>query len=163
MPTPGDVDVVIASELMEAGRAILRGLVTPDRTTLITSTQRAYAVAEKERPGEGIGDPQAVAGAAQLAARRIIAFDMDALAQEAETVISAPLLGALAGSGALPFSRESFLAVIEVQWPKRCGLAHGFRGGICARGRECLATTELGATPGNRGDLPATLGDWRPG
>ena len=67
MPTPGDVDIVIASELMEAGRAILRGLVTPDRTTLITSTQRAYAIAEKERPGEGIGDPQAVAAAAQLA------------------------------------------------------------------------------------------------
>jgi indolepyruvate ferredoxin oxidoreductase beta subunit len=35
MPVPGDVDVVIASELMEAGRAILRGLVTPDRTTLM--------------------------------------------------------------------------------------------------------------------------------
>ncbi len=47
------------AELMEAGRAMLRGLVTPDRTTLITSAQRAYAaVAEKERPGEGIGDPK---------------------------------------------------------------------------------------------------------
>ena len=28
MPAPGDVDVVVASELMEAGRAILRGFVT---------------------------------------------------------------------------------------------------------------------------------------
>ena len=27
MPVPGEVDVVIASELMEAGRAVLRGLV----------------------------------------------------------------------------------------------------------------------------------------
>src|SRR5450759_3304348 len=35
MPVPGEVDVVIASELMEAGRAVTRGLVTPDRTTLI--------------------------------------------------------------------------------------------------------------------------------
>ena len=33
MPTPGDVDIVMASELMEAGRSVLRGLVTPDRTT----------------------------------------------------------------------------------------------------------------------------------
>src|SRR5919199_4926041 len=32
VPTPGDVDVVIAAELMEAGRSMLRGLVTPDRT-----------------------------------------------------------------------------------------------------------------------------------
>ena len=37
MPTPGDVDVVIASEFMEGGRAILRGIVTPERTTLIAS------------------------------------------------------------------------------------------------------------------------------
>ena len=29
MPTPDDVDVVIAAEFMEAGRSILRGLVTP--------------------------------------------------------------------------------------------------------------------------------------
>src|SRR5216684_4258423 len=33
MPTPGDVDVVMASEYIEAGRSILRGFVTPDRTT----------------------------------------------------------------------------------------------------------------------------------
>ena len=44
MPSPGDVDVVVASELMEAGRTIQRGLVTPDRTTLITSTHRSYTI-----------------------------------------------------------------------------------------------------------------------
>src|SRR5215210_456378 len=44
MPLPGDVDVVLASELMEAGRAVSRGLVTPDRTTLIASTHRIYAI-----------------------------------------------------------------------------------------------------------------------
>ena len=47
MPVPGDVDIVIASELMEAGRAIQRGIVTPDRTTLIASTNRVYAMTEK--------------------------------------------------------------------------------------------------------------------
>src|SRR5262245_45540707 len=35
MPLPGDVDVVLASELMEAGRALQRGLVNAERTTLI--------------------------------------------------------------------------------------------------------------------------------
>src|ERR1700730_7749275 len=40
MPVPGEVDVVIASELMEAGRAVQRGLVTPERTTRIASTNR---------------------------------------------------------------------------------------------------------------------------
>ena len=158
MPTPGDVDIVIASELMEAGRAILRGLVTPDRTTLITSTQRAYAVAEKEQPGEGIGDPQAVAGAAQLAARRIIAFDMDALAQEAETVISAPLLGALAASDALPFSRESFLAVVESGGRSAAASRMGFEAGYARVAENALPRQSL-AQQRQRSDLPAMLGD----
>ena len=55
IPTPGDVDVLIASELMEAGRAVQRGLVTPDRTTLIASTHRVYAIAEKSAHGRRRG------------------------------------------------------------------------------------------------------------
>jgi len=113
MPTPGDVDVVMAAELMEAGRSVLRGLVTPDRTTLIASTHRAYAVAEKEKPGDGAGDPLTVADALDFAARRTIAFDMEAVAVGRGTVISAPMLGALAGSGALPFPRSAYEAVVR--------------------------------------------------
>ena len=40
-PVPGDIDIVIASELMEAGRAILRGFVSKDRTTIVSSTHRS--------------------------------------------------------------------------------------------------------------------------
>ncbi|WP_369672591.1 hypothetical protein, partial [Enterococcus faecium] len=69
MPTPGDVDVVLAAELMEAGRSLLRGLVTPDRTTLIASSQRAYATAEKEKPGDGTADGGAVVEAIGVAAK----------------------------------------------------------------------------------------------
>ncbi len=57
MPAPGDVDLVVASELMEAGRAIERGLVTPDRTTLIASTHRVYAMTEKIALADGRVDP----------------------------------------------------------------------------------------------------------
>ncbi|HXE26281.1 MAG TPA: 2-oxoacid:acceptor oxidoreductase family protein, partial [Roseiarcus sp.] len=110
MPTPGDVDVVMAAELMEAGRSVLRGLVTPDRTTLIASTHRAYAVAEKEKPGDGAGDPIAVTDALDFAARGAVAFDMEKIAAERGTVISAPMLGALAGSGALPFPKAAYEA-----------------------------------------------------
>ena len=80
MPTPGDVDVVIAAELMEAGRSVLRGLVTPDKTTLIASTHRSYAVAEKQTPGNGIGNPEVVVEATDFASKRTIAFDMETLA-----------------------------------------------------------------------------------
>jgi len=58
MAVPGEVDVVIGAELMEAARAIQRGLVTPDRTTLIASSHRSYAVLEKQVPGDGIGDAE---------------------------------------------------------------------------------------------------------
>src|SRR5215467_310429 len=80
MPAQGEVDIVLATELMEAGRSILRGLVTPDRSTLIASTHRLFTVAEKEKPGDAIADPNAVMEAAGVAAKRIIAFDMETVA-----------------------------------------------------------------------------------
>jgi len=113
MAVPGEVDVVLGAELMEAGRAIQRGLVTPDRTTLITSSHRAYAVTEKQVPGDGIGDAEAVHAGAGIAAKRYLVFDMAALAEEAGSVISAVLFGALAAAKVLPFPREAFEATIR--------------------------------------------------
>ena len=113
MPTPGDVDIVIAAELMEAGRSVLRGLVTPDRTTLIASTHRSFAVGEKEKPGDGIGDPTVVVKATDFAARRTIAFDMDTLAAKCGSVISSSMFGALAAAEVLPFSKEAFETTIR--------------------------------------------------
>ncbi|NMG35922.1 indolepyruvate oxidoreductase subunit beta family protein [Azoarcus sp. TTM-91] len=113
MPTPGDLDLVVAAELMEAGRAMQRGLVTPDRTTLITSTHRSYSVTEKAALGNGIGDPNKVIEAGLEASKRMLAFDLQALAEKGGSVISASLFGAVAGSGALPFSREAFEETIR--------------------------------------------------
>src|SRR6185369_1942273 len=75
MPLPGDVDVVLASELMEAGRAMQRGLVTPDRTTLIASTHRVYAIAEKTALGDGRVDPGNLLAHGRTAAKRFVHFD----------------------------------------------------------------------------------------
>ena len=113
MPTPGDVDVVMASELMEAGRSVLRGLVTPERTTLIASTHRALAVQEKQSPGDGVGDPAVVSIATEFAARRVIAFDMEAMAKSRGSVISATMFGALAATNTLPFPRAAFEAAVR--------------------------------------------------
>ncbi len=113
MPAQGEVDIVLASEWMEAGRSILRGLVTPDRTTLIASTHRLYATAEKEKPGDAIADPAVVVEAAGVAAKRTIAFDMEKLANDNNSHISACLFGTLAASGVLPFGRETFEAIIK--------------------------------------------------
>ncbi len=113
MPMPGDVDIVLAAELMEAGRSMLRGLVTPERTVLIASTHRSLAVSEKSSPGDGEGDPDLVRLAAGTAAKRVIAFDMQSLAERAGSVISAAMFGALAGSGRLPFERDAFEAAVR--------------------------------------------------
>ncbi len=112
-PAAGDVDIMITAEMMEAGRAIIRGFVTPDRTTLITSTHRALAVSEKMVPGDGIADSAEVLAAAEIAARRVIAADFDTLAVRNGSVISASLLGALAASQTLPFPREAFECAIR--------------------------------------------------
>ena len=113
MPTPGDVDVVMASEFMEAGRSILRGIVTPDRTTLIASSHRSFSIAEKMAPGNGIADKGAVAAAIGVSAKREIIFDMDALAVENSSVISAAMFGSLAGSGVLAFEIARYHDVIR--------------------------------------------------
>ena len=113
MPLPGDVDLVLASELMEAARAVQRGLVTPERTTLVASTHRVYAIAEKTALGDGRADVDLLLAQARQAARRFVGFDMAALAEAQGSVISAVLFGALAATGALPFERAQFAATVE--------------------------------------------------
>jgi len=73
IPMPGDVDIMIASELMEAGRAIQREFVTPDRTTLITSTHRVYAMTEKIALADGRVSETALLEGCEAAAKRLVA------------------------------------------------------------------------------------------
>ena len=112
MPVAGDVDCVVASELAEAGRAIARGLVSPERTTLISSSHRAYAIGEKSALGRGLADTQQLLELARSQGRRSILFDMEATADRNGSLISAVLLGAISGAGVLPFPKESFTAAV---------------------------------------------------
>jgi indolepyruvate ferredoxin oxidoreductase, beta subunit len=112
-PVSGDVDCVVASELAEAGRALLRGLVTPDRTTLIASSHRSYTISEKSAMGHGVADGAQLVELARSQAKRLIMFDMDSVAQEHRSVISSVLLGAICGSNVLPFRPEAFEAVVK--------------------------------------------------
>lgn len=112
-PSQGDVDILMAAELMEAGRAIIRGFVTPERTTLIASSHRIAAVSEKVVPGDGRASSRKVIETAEAASKRLISFDMEKIAVDNGSMISASLLGALGGSGALPFPRESYELAIS--------------------------------------------------
>src|SRR4029078_2407900 len=106
-PSPGNVDVMVASELIEAGRAMTNGYVSPERTTLVASTHRIYATIEKMQMADGRFDSARVIDAGKQLARQTVLFDMRKLAQDSGTVINAVLFGAIAGSGVLPLTRES--------------------------------------------------------
>jgi indolepyruvate ferredoxin oxidoreductase, beta subunit len=53
-PVPGDLDVLLAPELLEVGRAIELGFPSPARTTIIASSHRLYSIHEKVVTGRGI-------------------------------------------------------------------------------------------------------------
>ncbi|MDE1009008.1 MAG: indolepyruvate oxidoreductase subunit beta family protein [Paraburkholderia fungorum] len=163
VPTPGDVDIVLASELMEMGRAIQRGLVTPDRTTLIASTHRVYSMTEKTSMSDGRVDPRPFVEQAQKAAKHFVHADFARIAEQNGSVISAALFGALAGANVLPFSREQFEAAI-----KRAGVgvqsslnafAAGFATALAANSDTAQAKAQVpdAAVP-ERGRQPFDIG-----
>lgn len=135
-PVPGDVDLVIVGEMAETGRAIQKGFVTPNITTLIASSHRIYSINEKEALGDGIMDQAPVARAAGKAAKKFICFDMAAAAEEAGCVISSVLLGAVAGAGALPFDRDAYEATIRDSGRAVEANLRGFAAGYDGVGQE---------------------------
>src|SRR5262245_43704887 len=139
-PVAGDVDIVIASELMETGRAVQRGLVTPDKTTFIVSTNRVYAMTEKIALADGRVDSTVLLEGCRTAAKRLVAGDMAQLAESTGSVISAVLFGALAGAKALPMQRTAFEAAIH-------------RGGVGVK--ESIAAFAAGRAAAESGTVPA--------
>lgn len=153
-PSQGDVDVLVAAELMEAGRAIMRGFVTPDKTTLIASSHRIAAVSEKIEPGDGRASSAKVRETAELASKRFIAFDMEKIAVQNGSVVSSSLFGALAGSSVLPFPRETYEATISASGRGVKASLAAFGGGYNgARGRGVEITHPV--VPGGPDDQAA--------
>ncbi len=147
-PVPGDLDVVIAGELLEAGRAIQRGFVTPDRTALIASSHRVYSTIEKSSLGDGTLDGQVILEVGAKVARRFVCFDMAQAADHTQSVISSVLLGALAGSACLPFSRKDYEASIRADGRAVNASLAGFSAGFA---QACA--------PKSVGNLDITLND----
>jgi len=112
-PAMGEVDVALATELLEAGRMIFNGFVTPERTTLIASTHRVLAISERAAMADGSFDVGRLLRAVKERSKKQILFDMDQAAEESGGVINAVLLGALAGSGELPIPDAALEAAIR--------------------------------------------------
>ena len=131
-PSVGDVNLVVATELMEAARTVTRGLSDRERTQLIASTHRVYAIAEKAAMGDGRADSATLLRVIEAGTKTRLLFDMEQAAKTAGCVVNAVLLGAIAGSGILPIAPETFEAGIRASAKAVESNLRGFATGLAA-------------------------------
>jgi indolepyruvate ferredoxin oxidoreductase beta subunit len=112
-PVPGALDCMISSELLETARQIGNGMTSPDRTLVITSSARTLTTQERMHMADGRADDADMLKLVQQFSRTHNVFDMAGIARDAGTVVSAVMLGAIAGSGLFPFKREDYEAIVK--------------------------------------------------
>ncbi|SCK60428.1 indolepyruvate ferredoxin oxidoreductase beta subunit [Variovorax sp. HW608] len=112
-PVPGALDAIVSSELLETARQIGNGMSTPERTLVISSSSRTLTTAERMPLGDGRADAERLLDVVKAFSREHHVFDMGAAARDAGTVVSAVMLGAIAGSGLFPFPREAYEQVVR--------------------------------------------------
>jgi len=112
-PIPGRLDALVSSELLETARAVSNGLPSPERTLIISSSSRTLTNAERGHLGDGRLDDAALLSIVQSACRANHVLDMQRIARDNGTVVSAVMLGAIAGSGLLPFDKDHYIAIVR--------------------------------------------------
>jgi indolepyruvate ferredoxin oxidoreductase, beta subunit len=148
---PGEVDLFVASELLEAVRAISAGFVTPDRTVLVASTARVYTVDEKSAMGDGRIDPARLEEVGVKFSRVGLLRPFHTEAARLGCPISPVLLGAIAAAGGLPISPDAFRDAIRTAGKAVDGNLRGFEAGLrLARG------ARLDEAEGRATDEPVT-------
>ena len=153
-PGIGDVDIVLASELMEAGRTIAGGFVTPDRTLVIASTARSYLVVERMAMADGRYDSARLIDAIEAHSQTSLLLDMETLAKQSGAMINAIMLGIIAGCGRLPIPAAVFESAIRADGKAVDANLKGFRSGLEAAQKTNVTGGEGGAA--KRGRLPAS-------
>jgi indolepyruvate ferredoxin oxidoreductase beta subunit len=130
IPGVGDIDLLVASELMEAARAVAAGFVTPERTLTIASTSRFYVIGEKIAMGDGRFDSGRLTRAIEQHSQRHILFDMEEIARRSGTIVNAVMLGAIAGCDRLPIPADAFERAIRADGKAVEANLRGFRAGL---------------------------------
>lgn len=136
-PVPGALDVLLAPELLEVGRAIESGIPSPGRTTIVASSHRLYSIHEKTSTGRTVYPAALLEAAARAFSRDLVAFDALGAARDHDSEVNAVLLGALAGAGVVPLRPDSFRAAIRRKGVQVEPNLRGFAAGLeLARDRE---------------------------
>lgn len=125
-PVPGALDAMVSSELLETARQISNGMTSAERTRVISSTARTLTTAERMQMGDGRIDANGLLQLVRAHSREHAVFDMAAMARDCGTVVSAVMLGAIAGSGLFPFAREHYEAVVRDSGASAAASLRGF-------------------------------------
>lgn len=112
-PVPGALDALVSSELLETTRQIGNSMSSAQRTLVITSSNRTFTTEERMQPGDGRTDSAPLLEVVRSHSRQHHVFDMAEMARQSGTIVSAVMLGAVAGSGLFPFPRWAFEATIK--------------------------------------------------
>jgi indolepyruvate ferredoxin oxidoreductase beta subunit len=156
-PGIGDIDVLVASELMEAGRAVAAGFVTPKRTLAIASSSRFYVINEKIAMGDGRYSDERLTKAIEQHARETILIDLVEIARKSGAMVNAVMLGAIAGSGRLPIPVEAFENAIRVDGKAVDANLRGFLAGLDAA-REAIVPVMADLSKSEREHAPLLPG-----
>ncbi len=161
-PTPGFVEVVVATELLEAGRAMESGFVSPNRTTLIASRHRTYTINEKVAMADDRYPNERILKAIEAMAARAIVLDLAAIARDANSIVNSVVLGVICEAGLLPIAPPRFEEVLRKSGVAVEANLRGFKAGRAAvRGRLSPPAEHGGADPapasGAAHDFPAEV------
>jgi indolepyruvate ferredoxin oxidoreductase beta subunit len=146
-PVPGALDAIVSSELLETTRQIANGMSTPERTVVLTSSSRTLTTQERMQLADGRADSGELLEVVKNFSRAHHAFDMAAVAKEAGTVVSAVMLGAVAGSGLFPFRREDYEDVVRAGGGKAAEASlRGFGSAFDIVSKSCHPGLDPGST-----------------
>ena len=129
-PAPGQVDILLATELLEAARMVHAGFVTPARTLVVAADRRVYATDEKVAMADGRASEAQLRGTLERFSKRLVLTDLAAVAADSRSPLNVVILGVLAGLKALPIEAEVFRATIRAEGKAVEANLRGFEAGL---------------------------------
>ncbi len=157
-PAPGYIDMAVASELIEAGRLIESGFVTPDQTALIASTHRIFSMHERTAMSEGAFPAPKIIDTAHAFARTHMLRDFAALSQTTGTVLNALLMGAMSAQDGFPLELKHIEAAITERGVAVDANLKGLSAGRkLAKAKQQPATQEATDTTSSSTGAPASI------
>ena len=129
-PAPGQVDILLATELLEAARMVHAGFVTPARTLVIAADRRVYATDEKVAMADGRTSEDQLRDTLKRFSRRLVLADLAAAAADNRSPLNVVILGVLAGLKALPIEAEVFRSTIRAEGKAVEANLRGFEAGL---------------------------------